>query len=153
MNTGGRQEQVAILDTVCQALVRGAESAEALEKTLKRCAANLRVGQSSEVLGELTDAIANLALITELVGQLRRGLLASNMEGAPLSRWQTPASAQAFQEIVTALEAGDWVFLSDLLEYEICPLVTETGAEMSLLLDDLRVSGPAAVGSDRDNSF
>jgi len=142
METDGRQENAEILNTIRKALVEGSESVRALEMTLKRCATSLRVGEPGPVLGELTDAIANLALVTELVGQLRKGLLASKMEGTPFSRWQASASTEAFQGIVAALEGKDWVFLSDLLEYEICPLMAETGREMSLLGDGMCATGP-----------
>ncbi len=133
METVRSRESTDVLTTVRKALADGSGSVKALERTFSRCAGSLRVGVSSQTLRELTDAMANLALLAELVGQLRNGLLVAKVEGAPFSRWQGPASAEAFQGIVTALEGKDWIFLADLLEYEICPLMAETQTEMSLL--------------------
>ena len=135
METAGGAEATDMLNAVRKALAEGSESVKALECTFKRCAGGLRLGEPSQTLGELTDAIGNLALLAELVGQLRSGLLVLRVEGTPFSRWQ--ASAEAFQGMVTALEGKDWVFLSDLLEYEICPLMQETEKEMSLLSEQL----------------
>ncbi len=137
MESVGSRKSTDVLTIIRKALADSSGHINALECTFRRCACNLRVGASSQTLRELTDAIANLALLAELVGQLRSGLLAAKMGGAFFSRWQGPASAEAFQGIVTALEGKDWVFLADLLEYEISPLMAETQKEMSLLSERL----------------
>ena len=133
MATAGSRQPTDVLTTVRKALADGSESVKALECTFRRCACSLRVGATSQTLRDLTEAIANLALLAELVGQLRNGLLAAKVEGAPFSNWQGSASTEAFQGLVAALEGKDWVFLADLLEFEICPLMAETEREMSLL--------------------
>lgn len=141
METVGSWETTEVLAVVRKALAEGSANVKALECAFRRCASSLRVGESSQTLGELTDAMTNLALLTELVGQLRNGLLVLKVEGAPFSRWQASSSAEVFQGVVAALEGKDWVFLADLLEYEICPLMLETHEEMSLMSERLQTFG------------
>ncbi|NWG10097.1 MAG: hypothetical protein HXX80_07345 [Nitrososphaerales archaeon] len=141
MEIAGSRDSAELRNALRRALAEGSENVRALEGSFRRCVSNLRLGGSGQNLAELSDAIASLALLTELVGQLRTGLLVTDLEARPFSMWQIPSSAEAFQGLVKALEEKDWVFLADLLEYEICPLMLETDKEMSQLSKRLEPRG------------
>lgn len=117
-------KETALLDAVRNGLAEGAGVVAELKNSLKSCSDNLRIGQSAQALGELTQAIGNLALLSEFIGELERGLKGLRVTGDVFPAWND--AREAFQGMVSALENRDWVVLSDMIQYELCPMLEET---------------------------
>ena len=62
-----------------------------------------------------------------------------NLDGVHLASWD--ACAGTFKGVVDALERRDWILLSDLIEYELCPALDETEKEMVALRERLNCIG------------
>jgi hypothetical protein len=142
------ENAIGIKETDVLAAVRaGLEEAPAtvrqLGGSLERCAAELRLGQPSAALAALTSAIGNLAVLAEFIVELRKGLETLGVNESGLKSWD--GCRDAFREIVNALEKRDWVFLSDLIEYELCPALEQTGNGMSCLAE--RLAGAPAFST------
>jgi len=84
----------------------------------------LRMEESENVFINLTQNIQDLECFLEFFSELREGLRYFDGFGLP----PDPVSSQGaglnlFQEMHSALESKDWIMLSDLIEYELSPLL------------------------------
>jgi len=130
----------AILAAIRAGLAESPETVNLIAASLRSCAGGLRLGQSGRALETLGQAVGNLTLLAELVSGLRSGLARLNLDSAPLASWDS--CAEIFKGVVDALERRDWVLLSDLIEYELCPTLEETEREMTALRERLTGIAP-----------
>ncbi len=84
----------------------------------------LRMEESESVFVNLTQNIQDLDCFMGFIAELREGM--RYFDGFGLS--PDPISSQGagmnlFQEMNSALESKDWIMLSDLIEYELSPLL------------------------------
>jgi hypothetical protein len=136
----GRANGAEVLTAIRNGLAEGPQTVNLIAATLRDCAAGLRLCPSAHALERLGEAVGNLALLAELVSGLRSGLALLNLDSAPLTGWDSCAAT--FTGVVDALERRDWVLLSDLIEYELCPTLDETERGMSALHERLAGIAP-----------
>ncbi|RJR21624.1 MAG: hypothetical protein C4581_01920 [Nitrospiraceae bacterium] len=84
----------------------------------------LRMEESESVFNNLTQNIQDLDCFLGFITELREGMRFFNGFGLP----PDPVSLQdsglnLFQEMHSAMESKDWIMLSDLIEYELSPLL------------------------------
>lgn len=124
-----------VLDAIRAGLAESPQIVNLIAASLRSCAGGLRLGQSGPALDTLGQAVGNLALLAELVTSLRNGLARLNLDSAPIASWHS--CTETFRGVVEALERRDWVLLSDLIDYELCPMLEETQKEMAALRERL----------------
>lgn len=95
---------------------------------LVNCASILRVEQSEKVFMDLSEGIKNLNHLVDFIKELKIGvehleLKGYNVSSEPLLCWDK--SLDIFNEMLSAFESKDWITLSDLIQYELQPLLTE----------------------------
>ena len=84
----------------------------------------LRMEESESVFVDLTRNILDLESFMEFLGGLKEGMNYFDGFGLPTDPISTQNSGlKLFQEMHSALEAKDWIMLSDLIEYELSPLL------------------------------
>lgn len=87
-------------------------------------ARTLRIEESKEVFMSLEQNITDLQHFMEYISVLNNGLNQIGGIGLPvdpISRNNTGIGL--FEEMNSALESKDWVVLSDIIEYELAPLL------------------------------
>jgi hypothetical protein len=84
----------------------------------------LRLEESEGVFADLTHNIQDLEGLMEFIRELTEGMRYFDGFGLPLDPVSSEGSGlNLFQEMHSALEAKDWIMLSDLIEYELSPLL------------------------------
>jgi hypothetical protein len=101
-------------------------------------------------MAELTQAIGNLALLSEFIGELRRGLQRLRVTVDVFPAWND--ARDVFQGMVSALESRDWVTLSDMIEYELSPMLEETQKCASDLAERLGIRASLRVPAEGHQS-
>lgn len=120
MEEGKRAE---LHETVARCASDAADSVGHIGDGLLDCANRLRSEQTEEIFTALSSGIDNLSQLIALVKELRTGLTQLDISVEPLSVWDK--SLGTFQEMVSAFERRDWITLSDLIQYELHPLLME----------------------------
>ncbi|MBI4687004.1 MAG: hypothetical protein HY756_04375 [Nitrospirae bacterium] len=108
---------------------------------LSECARLLRIEQNADILTLLAGRLSNLSHLNDFIGELRKGieqlnLQGYNISGTDLSHWDK--SIRLFKDMLSALEAKDWITLSDLIQYELDPFLIEGERGLSHLLEALK---------------
>ncbi len=117
-------ERPELINAIRESISDARYSATKLAETFTGNIQHLRLEESEKVFTNLTQNIQDLACFVEFVDQLREGVDYYNGFGLP----PDPISADnsgldLFQEMHTAMASKDWVMLSDLIEYELSPLL------------------------------
>ncbi|UCD35466.1 MAG: hypothetical protein JSU90_01140 [Nitrospiraceae bacterium] len=89
----------------------------------------MRVEESEAVFNALVRNISDLECFMEFIGELRDALRyysGFGMAHDPMSSAET--GLNLFQEMHKSLESRDWILLSDLIEYELCPILVKEDA-------------------------
>lgn len=90
---------------------------------------HMRVEESEDVFQSLVRNIGDLECFVEFMGELRGALTYYGGFGMPPDPLSSPgAGINLFQEMHGSLESRDWVLLSDLIEYELCPVLMQEDA-------------------------
>jgi len=110
-----------------------------IEKGLVECANLFRIEQSDKVLNLFIEKTENLNLLFEFIRQLRAGI--TNLNDPKLSTelllcWDRANSI--LKEMVSSFENKDWITLSDLIQYELNPLLLEGEEKLSQLMEGLQ---------------
>lgn len=99
----------------------------------------IRMEQTESVLYQLTLNIENLQHVMEFIGKLREGIKFFNDFGLPADPITDQGTGiHLFAEINAAIETKDWIMLSDLIEYELAPLLTKEDEWMGSLEEKLK---------------
>lgn len=89
----------------------------------------MRVEESEAVFQSLVRNISDLQCFMDFMIELREALAyyqGFGMAPDPLS--SSGNDVNLFQDMHRSLESRDWVLLSDLIEYELCPLLAKEDA-------------------------
>lgn len=92
-----------------------AEYARSIQDALLRAAGGFRSGQIEATSALLAECIDALSVLLYVIGRIARTL---GTEASELEGWAGSLTAP-FSELVECRERGDWIGLSDLLEYEV----------------------------------
>ncbi len=125
------------------ALINGISDAigivKEIEKEMMDCANLLRVQQSDRIFGLFSEGINNLNHLFEFIKELKAGmahLKGINVPAEALLCWDGAHSI--FKDMLSAFENKDWVTLSDLIQYELSPLLLESEKGLSDLKEGFR---------------
>ncbi|MBI4697838.1 MAG: hypothetical protein HY758_02695 [Nitrospirae bacterium] len=102
-----------------------------IEKGLLDCANLFRVEPSDKVFNLFAEMINNLNQFFDFVRELRSGI--TNLKDPKISPdflavWDD--ALNIFKEMLAAFENKDWVTLSDLIQYELNPRLSEGGKQL-----------------------
>jgi len=131
----------ALLKVIKDSLADARDTVRKLARTFKENVLQLRLEQTEGVLGQLTQNIVDLQYLMEFIGKLREGMRFFKDFGLPADPiTDQNAGMNIFREINTAIEIKDWIMLSDLIEYELAPLLVREDEWMGALEEKLKVS-------------
>ena len=100
----------------------------------------LRMQESEEVFNQLAQNIVNLQYFMEFIGELRTGMRYFGDFGLPLDPiTYMDSGIKLFREMHAAIEKKDWIMLSDLIEYELSPLLMKEDEWMNLLEEKVKI--------------
>jgi len=122
----GKEQEV--INTIKRGLVEAQDIMREIETGLMNSANQLRVEQHEEIFTALSISMNDLYHLMNFIDEVRKGIehLKSReyeVSSEPLSCWDK--SVDIFHEMLSAFERKDWVTLSDLIEYELQPLLSE----------------------------
>ncbi|HBH62322.1 MAG TPA: hypothetical protein DDX85_11425 [Nitrospiraceae bacterium] len=110
----------AIRNSIPDARYSARKLAEAFTENIKP----LRMEESEHMFVNLSQNIQELDYFLDFITQLREGMRyfdGFSLPADPIS--SEGAGLSLFQEMHAALESKDWIMLSDLIEYELSPLL------------------------------
>lgn len=116
----------ALLKVIKDCIADGRDTLQKLARTFKENVLQLRLEQTESMLNQLTLSIEDLQNVMEFIEKLREGMQFFKDFGLPVD----PITHQGkgidlFKEINTSIETRDWIMLSDLIEYELAPLLMQ----------------------------
>jgi hypothetical protein len=98
----------------------------------------LRIEESEDVFHRLMQNIRDLQCVMEFMGELKEGLRFFNEFGLPSDPiTHQENGVKLFREMNSAFETKDWIMLSDLIEYELSPLLMREDEWFALLDEKL----------------
>ncbi|MEW6602557.1 MAG: hypothetical protein AB1499_16410 [Nitrospirota bacterium] len=117
-------ERPELFNAIRNSIADARYSAKKLAELFTENIQPLRMEESEKVFLYLSQNIQDLDYFLQFIGQLREGMRLFDGFGLP----SDPVSSQGtglklFQEMHSALESKDWIMLSDLIEYELSPLL------------------------------
>ena len=99
-------------------------SAQKLVEVFNENMQSLRIEENDSVFENLTQCIEQLQYFMEFVNELKIGISYFDSFGLPEDPISDgSAGIKLFQEMNSAFESKDWIMLSDLIEYELSPLL------------------------------
>lgn len=110
-----------------------------IEKGLVECANLFRIEQSERVFNLFIEKIENLNFLFEFIRQLKLGinnLNDPNLSLEPLLCWDKANAI--LKEMVSSFENKDWITLSDLIQYELNPILSEGEEKLSKVMEGLQ---------------
>jgi hypothetical protein len=113
-----------LLKVIKDSITDGRDTIQKLAQVFKDNVLQLRLEQTEGVLNQLILSIGDLQNVMEFIEKLREGMQFFKDFGLPAD----PITHQGtginlFTEINSAIETKDWIMLSDLIEYELSPLL------------------------------
>lgn len=131
-----------LVDTLDNSLTESCILVDEVGNRLLNCANLLRVEQSKKTFEAISVEIENLTKLNDYIKEVRRALEYLKLQGYaisldPLKCWDT--LLDPFEEMLSAFTNKDWITLSDLIQYELYPVLMdgEKGlAEIKKLLED-----------------
>jgi hypothetical protein len=105
-----------------------------LAQTFRDNVQMLRVEESEGVFLRLLQNIRDLQYLMNFMGELREGIRFFNEFGLPADPIKhQETGVKLFREMNSAFETNDWIILSDLIEYELSPLLVEEDEWLGML--------------------
>jgi len=124
----------AIQDSIKDARSAAKRLAEAFTDNVQ----SLRIEESERVFIDLIQNIQDLECFIDFIRELKEGLVYFDGFGLPSDPILSQNSGlNLFQEMYSALESRDWIMLSDLVEYELSPLLVKEGEWLGALDDKI----------------
>ncbi|MBI5183961.1 MAG: hypothetical protein HY999_06315 [Nitrospinae bacterium] len=142
MGNEDRKEDVEeVVDAIKNGLTEANDIIKEIGNKMMDCANLLRVEQSYSLFTAFSEIIKNLSDFMEFIKEVRRGVEHLNLKGynvsmEPLLYWDR--SLNLFKETLSAFESQDWITLSDLMQYELHPLLLEGEKGLSDLKESLQ---------------
>jgi hypothetical protein len=130
----------ALLKVIKDSIADGRDTIQKLAQVFKDNVLQLRLEQTESVLNQLTLNIEDLQNVMEFIEKLREGMQFFKYFGLPADPiTHQGAGINLFKEINSAIETGDWIMLSDLIEYELAPLLIKEDEWFGSLEEKLKV--------------
>jgi len=129
----------ALLKAIKDSIPDARDTIQKLAMAFKDNVLQIRVEQTESVLYQLTLSIENLQNVMEFIGKLREGIKFFKDFGLPADPITDQGTGiHLFGEINAAIETKDWIMLSDLIEYELAPLLAREDEWMGSLEERLK---------------
>jgi hypothetical protein len=124
----------AITESIQDARLSAQKLAEAFNENMQ----SLRIEENDSVFENLTHSIEQLQHFMEFVNELKIGISHFDSFGLPEDPISDgSAGIKLFQEMNSAFESKDWIMLSDLIEYELSPMLLKEDAWLGNLDEKL----------------
>ena len=117
-----------LVDTLEHSLTESSILVDELGNRLLNCANLLRVEQSKKTFEAISVEIENLTKLNDYIKEVRGALEHLKLQGYaisldPLKCWDT--LLDPFKEMLSAFTNKDWITLSDLIQYELYPVLMD----------------------------
>ncbi|UCE72540.1 MAG: hypothetical protein JSV11_04660 [Nitrospiraceae bacterium] len=115
-----------LLSAIRNSIGDARDSVQKLENVFKSNVTSLRVEESEEVFQNLSQNIHDLQYFMEFVNELKNATTCFdnfNLPADPIS--SDNIGANLFHEMANAFMSNDWIMLSDLIEYELTPMLLQ----------------------------
>ncbi len=113
-----------VLSTIKEGVTDTRGLVKEIAQNFDKCAQSLRMGEYGGVFTHISENIQNLQSFMDFLKELKEGLnyLGNfDLPADPLLNENT--GLNLFKEMHSAFESEDWVLLSDLIQYELNPLL------------------------------
>jgi hypothetical protein len=137
--------KAAILEVIRNSLDDACDTVKALEESFRENVKTLRIESSEYVFTNLMQNIRDLQFLLEFLGELRAGMVHFEDFGIgddPIIA--DGAGVKLFSEMNSAFAAGDWVALSDIIEYELTGLLQKEEAWLRELQERVEAHEPVS---------
>ncbi len=115
---------VELLDAMRKGAAETTGIVKEIRDELLDCSHLLRVEQTHKVFTALSEGIKNLGHLMDFIREMQTGieqLKRFDISIEPPLHWDR--SLNVFKEMLSAFENKDWITLSDLIQYELNPLL------------------------------
>lgn len=119
-------QNMELKDALKKSLSEAQEIIKQIRDELMKLSHLLRIEQTDKTFIDLSESFRNFSCLMDYINVLREGityLKDPNISIEPLLCWDR--SISVLKEMLTAFENKDWITLSDLIQYEISPLLIE----------------------------
>jgi len=140
MGTDNKGNDTGVLNAIKMGIEETLGIIGEIREGLLDCSRRLRVEQEGQVFTTLSEGIKNLSYLMDFIKELKNGLdhlmlKGCNLPEGSLSCWDR--SLEIFKEMHSAFERKDWITVSDIIEYELYPLLIEGEKGLSKLKDGI----------------
>jgi len=132
-------ENSALLKVINDSLADARDTVQKLAQLFNDNVRQLRLEESENALNQLTQNIVDLQYVMEFIEKLREGMKFFKYFGLPSDPiTHQDTGMNLFKEINSAIEAKDWIMLSDLIEYELAPLLIKEDVWIGTIEEKLK---------------
>ena len=115
-----------LLSAIKNSIGDARDSVQKLENVFKTNVTSLRIEESEEVFQNLSQNIHDLQYFIEFINELKNAATCFdnfNLPADPIS--SENIGMNLFNEMANAFMSNDWIMLSDLIEYELSPMLLQ----------------------------
>jgi len=127
-------EKNELLNAIRSSIGDARDSVQKLENVFKSNVKSLRVEESEEVFQNLSQNIHDLQYFIEFINELKNAATCFdnfNLPADPIS--SENMGMNLFNEMANAFMSSDWIMLSDLIEYELSPMLIQEDEWLGVL--------------------
>lgn len=132
-----KEKREGLLTAIKDGVINTCEVIDQICSNLMDCANFLRVEPGEKVFNNLSGLMDNLSDLMEFIRELKGSLEKLEISWETSSSWDR--SLDIFKDMLSAFENKDWITLSDLIQYELVPLLNEGNKGLSELKDKLPI--------------
>jgi len=133
-------EHSELVDALITNIDQAGGLVDEINERVINCATLLRVEQSENAFRQVSTEIKNLTSVMEFINEVKKGLTFLASSGYEISLdslacWEN--SLGVFNEMLSAFQNEDWVTVSDLLQYEISPMLKDGRKGLETIVQSL----------------
>ena len=133
-----RTDQPELFNAIKESVNDARYSAQKLSEVFTDNIQPLRIEENESVFVNFIENIKDLECFLDFIKQLKDGMRFFDGFGLPSDPIMSEdAGMNLFNEMNSALESKDWIMLSDLIEYELSPLLMKEDEWLSALEDKI----------------
>ncbi|MBI5327229.1 MAG: hypothetical protein HZB80_02905 [Deltaproteobacteria bacterium] len=129
-----------IIDAMKKGVSETIGTIDEINKRLLDLSSRLRIEQGEGTFNALSQGIENIKALLEFINELINGSNYLNLRGGSISTEmfsKLEKTTGVFNEMLSAFEGKDWITVADIMEYEICPILTDIKNGLNILNESL----------------
>lgn len=130
-----------VLDAMKKGVSETIGTIDEMHKRLLDLSSLLRIEQGEKAFNALSQEVENVRALLELINELINGINYLNLRGCnipPEIFSRVGKTSGIFNEMLSAFEGKDWIIVSDIIEYEINPILLDIKDSFNVLNESMK---------------